>query len=116
MDCITDSVDMNLSKLREIVEDREAWRAAVHRVAMIRQDLATEQHHIYMLLNFDSGSSSSFGLLVLLTSCVPRPSPGPRLWTCTVAVPRGRVSLETEVSLTLAQGALCDLTLKVGPA
>ena len=30
LDSIIDSMDMNLSKLREIVEDREAWRAAVH--------------------------------------------------------------------------------------
>jgi len=33
LDSITDSVDMNLSKLWEIVEDRGAWYAAVHRVA-----------------------------------------------------------------------------------
>ena len=33
---ITDSVDMNLNKLQEIVKDRDAWRAAVHGVAKSR--------------------------------------------------------------------------------
>ena len=40
LDGITDLMDMNLSELRELVMDREAWRAAIHRVAKSRTRLS----------------------------------------------------------------------------
>ena len=41
LDSITDSMDISLSKLQKIVKDREAWRAAVHGLQRVRQDLVT---------------------------------------------------------------------------
>ena len=40
LDVISDSMHMNLGKLREVVRDREPWRAAVHVVTKIRTQLS----------------------------------------------------------------------------
>ena len=45
MDGITESMDMNLGKLWEMVRDWGTWRAAVHGVAKIGHDLVTKQNN-----------------------------------------------------------------------
>ena len=43
LNSITDSVDMNLSKVWEIVKNREAWHATIHEMAKSCHNLVTEQ-------------------------------------------------------------------------
>ena len=54
LDGITDSMDMSLSRLREMMEDQETWCAVVHEVGKGRHDWETEQQ-----LSLPSGLSSS---------------------------------------------------------
>ena len=43
LDSVTDSMDMNLSKLSDIVKDREVWHATVHGISKCPTNLVTEQ-------------------------------------------------------------------------
>ena len=58
LDGITNSMDMSLSQLRELVMDREAWHAAIHGVAKSQTRLSDGTELITPLLRLASGALS----------------------------------------------------------
>ena len=52
LDSITNSLDMNLSKLQEIVQDRGAWCVIVHGITRVKHHLVTEQQRNWIVILF----------------------------------------------------------------
>ena len=110
---ITDSMDMGLSKLKEIEKDREAWRAEVHGVTK-RHDLATEQQQCYRTNHVKHSGFNSSSCLLPLADFVGRYLRVAWLGGPGRAAVIRRLGLRPSEGLTRARGSLASWRWLVG--
>ena len=84
---IIDSMDMSLRKLRELVMDRVAWRAVVHRVAKSRTRLSNFFHFSLSCTGEGNGNP-------LQCSCLENPRDGGAWWAAVSGVAQRRTRLK----------------------